>query len=121
MKREYVYSDHECVSRKAPSFPPSAGFVSTSPDIGSAEDISNLVARVDRAKILSDGRSAVEKFLQKLYIYKMSADIGAARMMYDRYAEVHNEWAKKVRPVTSKMLPRKIYVQGNRIPWRRWC
>ena len=91
-------------------------FVALSPNIESAEDLSNLVVRVDRGKILSNGRPAVEKFLQKLHIYKMSADIDAARELYNKYTEVSKEWAEKVRPVVmSKKMPRKVFVQGNTV------
>ena len=89
-------------------------FVTISPNLEFAEDLSDLVVRVDRDKILSDGRPAVGRFLQKLHIYKMSANIDAARAMYDKYTEVSEKWAEKVRPVVmSKKLPRKIFVQGN--------
>ena len=89
-------------------------FVTISPDIVSVGDVSELVIHLDRSKILSVGRPAVEKFLQKLHIYKMSADIAAAREMYDRYTEVGTVWAEKIRPVVmSRKVPRKVFVQGN--------
>ena len=91
-------------------------FVTISPNVESDQDLSDLVVRVDRDKILSDGRPAVEKFLQKLHVYKMSADVNAAKELYNRYTDVSKEWAEKVRPVVmSKKLPRKVFVQGNTV------
>ncbi|MCJ1312893.1 hypothetical protein MMC25_006569 [Agyrium rufum] len=82
----------------------------------SADDLSDLVIRVDRSKILSVGRPAVSRFLQKLHIYKCTADVKAANELYNKYTSVNGFWAEKVRPtVMAKKMPRKVFVQANTV------
>lgn len=78
------------------------------------EDLSDLEIHLDRSKILTSGRKAVEKYLQKLHIYKSTADFEAGKSLYDDITGVDNWWADKVRPVVlSKKTPRKVFVQAN--------
>ena len=78
------------------------------------EDLSDLVVKVDRSKILSVGRPAVEKLLQKLHIYKCTADVDAGREMYEDLTVVDEFWGKKVREeVLRRKTPRKVFVQAN--------
>ncbi|THC96755.1 hypothetical protein EYZ11_003764 [Aspergillus tanneri] len=80
------------------------------------DDLSDLEIHLDRSKILSHGRPAVEKYLQKLHIYKSTADVEAGKKLYDDITSVDEWWGTKVRDVVLKnKVPRKVFVQGNTI------
>ena len=48
------------------------------------EDLSDLTIHLDRNKILTHGRPAVEAYLQKLHIFKSTADVEAGRALFER-------------------------------------
>lgn len=78
------------------------------------EDLSDLEIHLDRSKILSHGRPAVEKYLQKLHVYKSTADIEAGLALYNGITSVDQWWGTKVREVVLKnKVPRKVFVQAN--------
>ncbi|ETN46902.1 uncharacterized protein HMPREF1541_01091 [Cyphellophora europaea CBS 101466] len=80
------------------------------------DDLSDLEIHLDRSKILSHGRPAVEAYLQKLHVYKSTADVEAGRKLYEEITGVDEWWAEKVRPVVlSKKQPRKVFVQANTV------
>ncbi|OCL02516.1 dipeptidyl-peptidase III [Glonium stellatum] len=82
----------------------------------SADDLSDLTIRLERSKILSLGRPAVEKYLQRLHVYKATADVEGGKKMYDEITAVDDWYATKVRPaVLSKKTPRKVFVQANTV------
>ena len=78
------------------------------------DDLSDLNVRVDKFKILSHGRPAVEKYLQKLHIYKCTANVEEGRKMYETITDVNDFWGTEVRDVVLKnKTPRKVFVQAN--------
>ncbi|KAK3904717.1 hypothetical protein C8A05DRAFT_31482 [Staphylotrichum tortipilum] len=79
------------------------------------EDLSDLQIRLDRSKILTSGRKAVADFLQKLHIYKSTADVEAGSKFFTDMSSVGLEyWGTKVRDVVLKnKQPRKVFVQAN--------
>ena len=80
----------------------------------SKDDVSDLKIHLDKTKIQSHGRPAVNAFLQKLHIYKATADLEAAKKFYDDYTNVNEWYATKVRPeVIRQAKPRKVFVQAN--------
>ncbi|KAF7595419.1 hypothetical protein BBP40_006041 [Aspergillus hancockii] len=80
------------------------------------EDLSDLEIHLDRSKILTHGRPAVEKYLQKLHVYKSTADFEAGKKLYDDITSVDEWWGTKVRDIVLKnKIPRKVFVQGNTI------
>lgn len=80
------------------------------------DDLSDLTIKLDREKILTIGRKAVEGYLQKLHVFKCTADVEAGKKMYDKMTNVDEWWATKVRPeVIRRKTPRKIFVQANTI------
>ncbi|KAB8076290.1 dipeptidyl peptidase [Aspergillus leporis] len=80
------------------------------------EDLSDLEIHLDRSKILTHGRPAVEKYLQKLHVYKSTADFEAGKKLYDDITSVDEWWGTKVREIVLKnKIPRKVFVQGNTI------
>ena len=70
---------------------------------------------LDRHKILTVGRAAVGKYLQKLHIYKSTADVDAGIIFFTDMTSVDPEyWGKKVRQVVlGNRQPRKVFVQAN--------
>ncbi|PYH41814.1 dipeptidyl peptidase 3 [Aspergillus saccharolyticus JOP 1030-1] len=80
----------------------------------SKSDLSDLEIHLDRSKILTHGRPAVEKYLQKLHVYKSTADFESGKKLYDEITSVDAWWGKEVREVVLKnKVPRKIFVQAN--------
>ncbi|KAH7046776.1 peptidase family M49-domain-containing protein [Macrophomina phaseolina] len=80
------------------------------------DDLSDLTIRLERSKILSHGRPAVEKYLQQLHIYKATADVQAGTQMYNDITHVDDFFANKVRPVVlAKKQPRKVFVQASTV------
>jgi dipeptidyl-peptidase-3 len=78
------------------------------------EDLSDLQIYLDRNKIQSHGRKAVNDFLQKLHIFKSTADLEAGTELYDRMTNVDDWYRTKVRPeVIRQAKPRKVFVQAN--------
>jgi dipeptidyl-peptidase-3 len=95
-------------------------FLDAGPEFASldhkSDDLSDLTIKIDRNKILSHGRPAVEKYLQKLHIYKSTADVEAGTKLYNDITEVDEFFATKVRPaVLAKKTPRKVFVQANTV------
>ncbi|XHG00525.1 hypothetical protein AWENTII_003968 [Aspergillus wentii] len=84
--------------------------------VHSKEDLSDLEIHLDRSKILTHGRPAVEKYLQKLHVYKSTADVEAGKKLYDDITSVNEWWGTQVREIVLKnKVPRKVFVQGNTI------
>jgi dipeptidyl-peptidase-3 len=80
------------------------------------DDLSDLEIHLDRSKILTHGRPAVEKYLQQLHVYKSTADFEAGKALYDHSTNVDDWWGTKVRPVVlQKKIPRKVFVQANTV------
>ena len=80
------------------------------------DDLSDLEIHLDRNKILSHGRPAVERYLQKLHVFKSTADYASGKALYDETTHVDEWWGSKVRPVVlQKKIPRKVFVQANTV------
>ncbi|KAF2460940.1 dipeptidyl peptidase-like protein III [Lineolata rhizophorae] len=81
-----------------------------------ADDLSDLTINVDKSKIMSHGRPAVEDYLRKLQVYKATADVEAGTKMYEDITAVDDWYKNKVRPaVLAKKAPRKVFVQANTV------
>ncbi|KAH6071110.1 dipeptidase [Parastagonospora nodorum] len=80
------------------------------------DDLSDLTIRLERSRILDLGRPAVDDYLQKLHIYKATADFAAAKKLYDDVTDVEPFYENYVRPaVLKKKTPRKVFVQANTV------
>ncbi|KAF8228175.1 aflatoxin-detoxifizyme [Tricholoma matsutake] len=74
----------------------------------------NLHIRVDRAKVLAEGKNAVGKLLVELQVLKSTADGAGAREFYNKLTQPIPGWAGEIRDVVlRKKLPRKLFVQPN--------
>jgi dipeptidyl-peptidase-3 len=78
-------------------------------------DLSDLTIKLDRSKIMTSGREAVGKYLQKLHIYKSTADVETGTKFYVDMTTVGLDfWGTKVRDVVlANKQPRKVFVQAN--------
>ncbi|KAG9240713.1 putative dipeptidyl peptidase 3 [Calycina marina] len=78
------------------------------------DDLSDLKIKLDRSKITTVGRKAVEQYLQKLHVYKSTADVEAGTQLYNEMTHVDEFFATKVREeVLRNKQPRKVFVQSN--------
>jgi dipeptidyl-peptidase-3 len=81
-----------------------------------SKDITDMILSLDRSKILSHGRPAVEAYLQKLHVYKSTADFTAGKGLYDEMTHVDNWWGSAVRKEVLRVkVPRKVFVQANTV------
>ena len=78
-------------------------------------DLSDLTIHLDRSKILTSGRKAVGDFLQKLHVYKSTADAETGTKFFTDMTTVGLDfWGTKVRDIVLKnKQPRKVFVQAN--------
>ncbi|KAI0650861.1 aflatoxin-detoxifizyme [Trametes meyenii] len=76
--------------------------------------LENAYVRVDRAKVLTEGKAAAGKLLIDLQVRKSTADGPGARAFYDELTTPLPGWDGEIRDlVLRKKLPRKIFVQPN--------
>lgn len=76
-----------------------------------------MTIKLDRSKITTVGRKAVEAYLQKLHIYKSTADVEAGTKLYNEMTGVDPDfWGTKIRnEVLRNKQPRKVFVQANTV------
>jgi len=81
------------------------------------DDLSDLTIKIDRNKITTAGRKAVESYLQKLHIYKSTANVETGTKFYNEMTEVEPVfWGEKIRnEVLRNKQPRKVFVQANTV------
>jgi dipeptidyl-peptidase III len=72
----------------------------------------DLVVKLDRSQIRTVGLRAIGDFLLKIGVYKATANITAAKEMYDRYSAVNDEWLAIRKEVLEKKKPRRQFVQA---------
>ena len=79
------------------------------------DDLSDLTIKLDRSKILTAGRKAVGTYLQKLHVYKSTADVTTGSKFYSSMTNVDADfWGTKIRNVVlANKQPRKVFVQAN--------
>lgn len=76
-------------------------------------DHDDLVIKLDRSKINSHGKPAVGRYLNKLNIYKSTADVDAGTKLYASMTEVGEAMAGYRNAVLRKKQPRKQFVEAN--------
>ncbi|KAH9899428.1 aflatoxin-detoxifizyme [Cubamyces lactineus] len=76
--------------------------------------LENAYVRVDREKVLKEGRDVAGKLLIELQVRKSTADGPGARAFYTELTTPFSGWDGEIRDlVLRKKLPRKIFVQPN--------
>ena len=73
----------------------------------------DLLLKLDRTKLETVGRPAMEEFLRKLQVYKSIGDFESAKKMFDGYSQFDETWVKWRDIVIAKKKPRKTIVQAN--------
>ncbi|KAI8139800.1 peptidase family M49-domain-containing protein [Fennellomyces sp. T-0311] len=76
-------------------------------------DDDSVEIKMDRSKIRSVGAPAVADFLQKLQVYKATADEEAGTQFYLEATSVPEDWNSLRDIVLRSKQPRKVFVQGN--------
>jgi dipeptidyl-peptidase III len=80
------------------------------------DNLDDLTIRLERSKIPTLGRRAVEDYLKKLHIYKSTADVENGKKLYEEITTVEPFYENLVRPaVLNKKQPRKVFVQANTV------
>jgi len=78
---------------------------------GTLED---LYIRLDRNKVLTEGKNVTGSLLIELQVRKSTADGKGAKEFYTELTNPPPEWEGEIRDlVLKKKLPRKIFVQPN--------
>ncbi|KAK6078692.1 peptidase family M49 [Seiridium cupressi] len=79
------------------------------------DKVEGLTIKLDRSKILTVGRKAVGDYLQKIHVYKSTADVEGGNKLFLGMTDVDPEfWGKKVRDEVLRVKqPRKVFVQAN--------
>ncbi|KAI0751198.1 aflatoxin-detoxifizyme [Daedaleopsis nitida] len=76
--------------------------------------LENAYVRVDREKVLKEGKDAAGKLLVELQVRKSTADGAGARDFYTELTTPFPGWDGELRDlVLRKKLPRKVFVQPN--------
>ncbi|KAL1669192.1 peptidase family M49-domain-containing protein [Schizophyllum commune] len=81
---------------------------------GSDGALENVYVRVDREKVLKEGKRVAGELLVQLQVRKSTADGAGARKFYAELTKPSDAWAGEIRDlVLKKKQPRKIFVQPN--------
>ncbi|XP_048851050.1 dipeptidyl peptidase 3 isoform X2 [Brienomyrus brachyistius] len=92
------------------------GFVTLEECTGSDGRPDALIA-LDRAKIHTVGKSAIQRFLCKLQVHKSTADVEGGRALYDGYSAVTSDglhdFLRLRETVLLRKEARKMFVQAN--------
>ncbi|KAI8819088.1 peptidase family M49-domain-containing protein [Fimicolochytrium jonesii] len=72
-----------------------------------------ITIQLDRSQIKTVGYKAVGEFLQKLNVYKATADAEHGVAFYVDATSVSDEWTKYREIALANKQPRKVFVQGN--------
>ena len=69
--------------------------------------------QMDRSKIKTVGKPAIDDFLLRIQVYKATANYDAAFEMYEKYTNVNETFQKLREEVIARRKPRKMFVQPN--------
>lgn len=97
---------------RAPAAPNGEKFVEL---VHSKPDFSDLTLTLNKSLIQSIGKQSMADYLQKIHVYKCSADYEAAKQLYDDMTHVGEDMARFRNVVMKKKMPRKQFVQANTV------
>lgn len=72
-----------------------------------------LTVRLDRARILRDGKPALGRMLLHLHMYRSTADVAACRIYYEELSRVDGEYLEWREAVIAQQQPKWVFVQAN--------
>lgn len=75
--------------------------------------MSDLKIHLDSTKILTHGKPAIGDFLQKLHIYRSTADVKRGTELMETMTAVDDYFLKVGEVVCEKRQPRRLFVQPN--------
>jgi len=75
--------------------------------------MSDLKLHLDKTKILSHGKPAISSFLQKLHIYRSTADVKNGTELMEAMTAVDGYFLRVREVVWQKRQPRRLFVQPN--------
>jgi len=75
--------------------------------------MADLKLRLDKTKILSHGKPAISTFLQKLHIYRSTADAKNGTELMEKMTAVDDFFLRVREVVWQKRQPRRLFVQPN--------
>ncbi|XP_026328243.1 dipeptidyl peptidase 3 isoform X2 [Hyposmocoma kahamanoa] len=75
----------------------------------------NLLIKLDRSRIKTDGKRIIGEFLVKLQTIKSTGDVKAGNKLFDKYSKVDGAWASWRDIVLKHKQPRNIFVQANTV------
>lgn len=73
----------------------------------------NLTVRVDRSRVIQDGKSSLGRMLLKLHIYRCTADVTSCRTFYEDLTSVDDEALAWREVVLAKKDPPLVFSQAN--------
>ena len=85
------------------------GFMKVDFDQGS----DRLTVRVDRSRILTDGKRALGTMLLRLHMYRCTADVEACRSYYEDLSKVSGHYLDWRKAVMAKRQPKWVFVHAN--------
>jgi dipeptidyl-peptidase-3 len=72
-----------------------------------------LIIRVDRNRIISHGKPALERMLLKLHIFRCTADVQATRSYFEDLSRVDDKHLEWRRIVLAKSQSKRVFSQAN--------
>lgn len=76
-------------------------------------DMSDLTIRIDESKIISHGQPAVGSLLQKLQVYRSTADVDKGRELIESMTVVDSYFLRVRDVILKNRQMRKLFVQPN--------
>jgi dipeptidyl-peptidase-3 len=73
----------------------------------------NLTVRVDRSRVIQDGKSSLGRMLLKLHIYRCTADAASCRAFYEDLTSVDDAALAWRDVVLAKKDPPLVFSQAN--------
>uniref|UniRef100_A0A1X7SLR7 Uncharacterized protein n=1 Tax=Amphimedon queenslandica TaxID=400682 RepID=A0A1X7SLR7_AMPQE len=73
----------------------------------------DLLIRFDRNKLETIAKPVIGEFLNKLQIYKSTADVSSGQLLYNKYSTVTDDHLMLRDIVMARKMPRRLFVQPH--------